>query len=150
MQNLSNLTVVWCLLFFPPFSIADSGAISPGDHLFIKAQVIKCGQERYFVEEGKVTEDGTVKFFQDFEFETHGKTLEELTSEFIVSWRIRSGQNSRTIEIVNLPADPEALVSALMQIYMVRKSCLGPPDNYHLDSPGFDWSDRFQIAGGNF
>ena len=92
-----------------------------------------------------MAENRRVTFFKDIELETEGKTLEELTSEFVASWKDRTGQNSKTIQIMRVPADdPERAAKLMMVVYQERKNCGQFPDR---DLPEPDWQGHFQIAG---
>jgi hypothetical protein len=121
---------------------AASDRIQVGDYLFIHAQVIGCNSKDRAVEVGSVKESGEVTFFNDITLNVENKTVEEITEAFITSWELKTGQQSKTIQ-VRRESDPRSATLKMLVLYQDRKhGCGSAPRDFDLP----DWHEYFHIA----
>lgn len=139
------------LLIFGHVCAADGNRISAGDYLFVHAQVIGCGTGVRTIDAGQVNEGGTLTLLGDIELEAEDKTVDEVTADLVNAWQARTGQQSKTIQLIKIPAaDAETATMLLLQLYQDRKQgCDVPMWEYPVPGLGFpvpDWQNIFQIA----
>ena len=138
-SGLKCVTAAAVLVVCEPLSAADSDRISVGDYLFVQAHVIGCGNRIRTIDAGQVTEGGGFITLGDIELEAAGKTIAEVTVQLVDAWESRTGQKSKTIQIMRVPAaDPATATMLMLQLYQERrKGCSVPP---------WDWQNIFQLA----
>lgn len=142
MSNRRYLIAI--LLFLAPGAYSDRGQIEIGDWLFVGAQIVGCGTKQRFVEVGKVSESGTVTFFENVAIIAEGKTAAEVAMALTDEVEQRQRSRPKTIQVRRIRNTNAELATRLMlKVWHERnRDCQSEPSH-----EGFqDWQYEGTIA----
>src|SRR5262245_6233301 len=84
---------------------ATGAAIAPGDHLFVHARVLDCGDATYIVDYAKVDEDGQAVFANGLRLGGAGRSAECIATSIAASIGRATGRTPKTLRVEVVAGD---------------------------------------------
>jgi hypothetical protein len=129
------LLTAWLLVLAAAAPAAAAGTVESGDHLFLHAQVIGCGDQSRVVDHAQVSEDGEAAFAKGLRIRAAGLTPEVIARVIAERIGVETGRTPKTIRVtVVSSADPQHVSSNLRAILDLR-SCGSRPQSPPVRDP---------------
>jgi hypothetical protein len=111
----------------------DAGAVQPGDHLFVRARIVDCGEGIRLVDHVSVSEGGEAVFANGIRLQVAGLTPAQIAALLAQEIGAATGRTPQTLQVETVPAADTHRVLENLRTMLVSPKC--DPDSATPDVP---------------